>query len=81
MEDKKANLPHKEKDWIKSKNIWICKEDVSQGVKWKQVLKHIRDGYIIHVKGMAFYSSQEGEKINIVEQSLVPDCAKVIYFF
>ena len=57
MEDKNSNLLHKEKDWIKSKKVWRFKEDVSQGVKWKQVSKHIRDGYITHVKGMSIYLS------------------------
>ena len=80
LEDKKANILHKEKDWIKSKKIWSCKENVSQGVKWKQVSKHIRDGYIIHAKGMVIYLSQEGEKINRVEQSLVPNCARLSIF-
>ena len=81
MEDKVANLLHRENDLINIKRIWNCKADVSQGEKRKHLPMLMRDGYIIKAKGMAIYSPRGGERITRVELSLDHFCVKDPLFY
>ena len=69
MGDKVVNLLHGGKDPTKIKWLWNCKVEVSQGAKRKHQPMQMRDGYIIKVKGMAIYSSWDGERINRIKLS------------